>query len=138
MSPIFDKRIRGGCSNRRPDIFFDCLTHVVFGEVDENGHGSEQYCSCENKRCMEIFTSCGSRPAVFVRFNPDGYEDARGRKHPSCFKVHKAVGVPIVREAKVWADRLNVFKERLLHHVSTIPDRELTVEHLYYDGFHRV
>ena len=136
VSPVFDKKIYGGCSLRRPDIFFDCLTHVVVGEVDENGHNTEGYCSCENRRLMLLFTDCGDRPIVFVRINPDGYTDAHDTTHPSCFKYHETSGVPMVRDESVWSDRLAVFHDRLRHHIATIPERELTVEHLYYDGFH--
>ncbi len=67
---IFDKKIEGGCSRRRPDAFIDRLTHSIVLECDEYGHrGYDEI--CENKRIMEIFEDLGSRPIVFLRFNPD-------------------------------------------------------------------
>lgn len=40
----FNRTIKGGCSARKPDIFVDALTHVMFGEVDEDGHNTKEYC----------------------------------------------------------------------------------------------
>jgi len=134
----YDRALAGGCSARRPDTFLECYTHGVFEETDETQHDTEAYCSCENKRMMQLFEDAGSRPIVFVRFNPDAYTDCHGVRHPSCFKYHRTSGVPIIRDVKVWEKRLQVLKERLLHHVNTVPDREVTVEHLFYDGFHDV
>ena len=69
---IFDKKIAGGCSRFRPDIFLDCLTHSLIIEVDENQHESYE-AICENKRLMTLFVDLGERPVVLIRFNPDGY-----------------------------------------------------------------
>jgi len=132
----YDRTLAGGCSARRPDTFLECYTHGVFEETDETQHDTEKYCSCENKRMMQLFEDAGSRPIVFVRFNPDAYTDSHGVRHPSCFKYHKRLGVPVIRDQAVWEARLAVLKERLLYHVATIPEREVTVEHLFYDGFH--
>ena len=32
---VFDKKIDGGCSKRRPDAFIDLLTHALIIECDE-------------------------------------------------------------------------------------------------------
>lgn len=81
-------------------------------------------------------TRPGERPIVFVRFNPDAYVDATGGKHASCFKYHKQTGVPIVASKTVWGERLRVLKDRIMFHIDNIPECEVTVEHLYYNGFH--
>ena len=76
---------------------------------------------------------------MVVRFNPDGYTAATGRKAPSLFKYHATIGVPIVRKEAEW----DVRRERLLEvvrgHVSRgvrdgAPAREITVDNLFFDG----
>lgn len=86
---------------------------------------------------MELFLDLGSRPIVFLRFNQDAYIDAKEVKQVSCFKYHKTLQVPYVpvEHKELWATRLEVLRQRLLHHISTIPEKEVTVEHLYYDGY---
>ncbi|GAQ92190.1 hypothetical protein KFL_009420030 [Klebsormidium nitens] len=96
----FDKRLQGGCSARRPDIFVDVYTHTVHSECDEDQHSASNY-SCDNKRLMELFQDAGNRPQVQLRFNPDGFTSADGEKHPSCFKYNK-LGVPVIRNQAIW------------------------------------
>lgn len=119
----------------RPDVFMDCLTHVVVQETNENSHSSYD-CSCENKRLMQLFTDVGDRPIVFVRFNPDAYVDATGGNHATCFKYHKQTGVPIVASKTAWEERLRVLNDRIMFHIVNILECEVTAEHLYYYGFH--
>ena len=69
---ITDKKIDGGCSKRRPDLFLDLGYQVVIVEVDENQH-VDYDCSCENKRIMQISQDINHRPLIFIRFNPDEY-----------------------------------------------------------------
>ncbi len=71
---ICDRRIEGGYSRRRPDLFLDMGSHIVIVEVDENKH-DEYDCTCENKRLMEISQDLNHRHAVMIRFNRDGYVD---------------------------------------------------------------
>ena len=132
----FDRKIQDGCSLRRPDIMIECVTHVVIIEVDENQHFSQE-CSCEDKRHMQIFQDLGNnRPVVFIRFNPDGYKDSHGKRQPSCFKFHQRLSVPIIIDKVVWSNRLQVLKDRIMHHLPNVPSSEVTVEHLFYNGFH--
>jgi EsV-1-7 cysteine-rich motif len=74
----FDRIVAGGCSRRRPDVLLDLGTHSVIVEVDEGGHATDAYCSCEDKRVMELFQDLGNRPLVVIRFNPDAYVDSSG------------------------------------------------------------
>ena len=135
LEVTFDKSA-GGCSKRRPDIAIDCFTHVLINEVDEFGHDTEEYCSCENKRMMQIFEDYGNRPIVFIRMNPDSYVNSKGTKIPSCFSKSKKTGLLQILKPKMWEERLQVIEERIRHHIENIPDREITIEHLYYNGFH--
>jgi len=131
---LFDKTL-GGCSSRRPDIFIDCLTHCVIVEIDETQHDSDDYCSCENKRMMELFQDAGNRPIVFIRFNPDGYKNTLGKKIPSCFKKHKN-GLVVISDKKTWESRVKTLTDRLAYHTTILSEKEVTIEHLYYNGFH--
>jgi hypothetical protein len=74
----YDQMIdRGICGKKRPDFVFDCGTHMIVVEVDENQH--EGYtCECEQVRMINITQSLGMR-TVFIRFNPDKYKPAKGR-----------------------------------------------------------
>jgi len=134
LTVSFDKPIAGGCSARRPDLFVDALTHCVFGEVDEEQHNTSEYCSCENKRMMVLMRDVGMRPCIYVRLNPDAYVDANGVRHPSPFKKTKT-GKLVVADEKEWQTRLNLYRSRLEYHLMTVPEPELQVEHLFYDGF---
>ncbi len=129
----YDSIIDNGCSLRRPDAFVDALTHVVIAEVDEDGHSSDAYCNCEDKRLMMIMQDVGLRPMVVIRLNPDSYKTGNLRK-PSCFK-RGTDGRILIANEKEWSKRLDVFLERFRFHLDNIPTMELTVEHLYYDGF---
>ncbi|GAQ92738.1 hypothetical protein KFL_011150060 [Klebsormidium nitens] len=95
----FDKRLQGGCSGRKPDIFVDLYTHTVHCENDEDQHRNY---TCENKRLMELFRDAGNRPQVQLRFNPDGFTTENGVRHPSCFKYNK-YGVPVIRDQSTMA-----------------------------------
>lgn len=58
------------CSNRRPDLYFELLTHCVIVEVDENQHRGYAT-SCECARISEIVGGIGGKSVVFIRYNPD-------------------------------------------------------------------
>ncbi|GAQ85112.1 hypothetical protein KFL_002190640 [Klebsormidium nitens] len=130
----FDKRLQGGCSARKPDIFVDVYTHTVLCENDEDQHRNY---ACENKRSMELFQDAGNRPQVQLRFNPDGFTSEDGVKHPACFK-YNTFGVPVIRDRVVWAARMDAFLERLTYHLTHVPDRDITIEHMFYDGSKQV
>jgi hypothetical protein len=123
---IFDKQVEDGCSQRRPDVRIDFGTHTVIVECDENQH---QDYSCENKRMMEIFEDCGNRPIVFLRFNPDSYEED-GKKYEGCFKQTKTVGLKV--DKKEFDKRMGKVVERVEHYRRNIPRKEVEIEHFFY------
>ena len=131
----FDKKVQNGCSARRPDVAIDCFTHVVIIEIDENSHKTED-CSCEEKRMMILMQDFGTRPIVFVRFNPDAYVNSKREKIASCFKIKKETGLLQIVSKNKWETRLDVLVERMKFHLNNIPEREMEIEHLYYNGFH--
>jgi hypothetical protein len=125
---VFDKSVDNGCSRRRPDIRLELYTHNIVIEVDENQHGDYDI-SCENKRTMEIFQDLGSRNIVFIRFNPDEYDNVT-----SCWGVNKQ-GICVVKKskAKEWTQRLNELKNKIEYWLVKIPEKEVEIVHLFYD-----
>ena len=69
---IWDRRLDGGeCTDRRPDFIFDCGTHKLILEVDEDQHESYNP-ECELTRMMDLAQSNGIQ-TIFIRYNPDEY-----------------------------------------------------------------
>ncbi len=64
---VHDKKIEGGCSRRRPDLFLDMGSHVVIVEVDENKNDAYDF-TCENKRLTEISQDLNHRCLVMIRW----------------------------------------------------------------------
>jgi hypothetical protein len=60
-------------------------------KFDEESHNTDEYCSSEKKRIIQLMQDVEMRPIVMIRFNLDAN--------------------------------------------TNIPEREVTVEHLYYNGF---
>jgi hypothetical protein len=95
LNVVNDRRIGGGCSEKRPDFFIELLTHVIIVEVDENAHISYAPI-CENKRVMELSEDIGHRPMVLIRFNPDANSSS-----PSCWG-YDGNGLAVVKKSR-WA-----------------------------------
>jgi hypothetical protein len=68
----YDKTIDTSCSLHRPDIVYDCGTHMVIIEVDEYEHNSKTQ-DCEISRMKQITYSYYC-PCIFIRYNPDNKE----------------------------------------------------------------
>ena len=120
---IFNKKVEGGCSLKRPDVRIECYTHTIVIECDEEQHKNT---SCEEKRMMEIFQDLGSRPLVLLRFNPDKYDDQEG-----CFKTTKAGGLSLNK--KEWNERIKLLIEKIDLHLKKVPEKEIIVEHFFYN-----
>ena len=130
---IYNKQIEGGCSDHRPDIFIDCLTHSVIIEVDEHQHkrGNSYSTRCEIRRLNELFTSLADRPIVFIRFNPDSYTNKSGKIIKSCFEYTEDKGLP--KANKTLQTRLKKLKEEININIKKVPNINITTIKLYYD-----
>ena len=135
---VSDRRIPGGCSRRRPDIFVDLGTHVLIVEVDERQHDVYDT-SCERRRMMELFTDVGRRPVVFLRFNPHKYVDARDTVVPTPWTKDPKTGKPRVtpRRQEEWDARVDKLCARIQYWTTLdgFPEKEVTSELLFYDGW---
>ena len=127
LNVVNDRRICGGCSNRRPDIFIELLTHVIIVEVDENAHILYDLI-CENKRMMQLSEDIGHRPMVLIRFNPDGNSSS-----PSCWG-YDGNGHSVIKKKQAvnWQTRLAVLKATIGFWLTTIPDKTVEFIKLFY------
>ena len=132
LSWISDKKITDGCSKRRPDLFLDLGYQIIIIEVDENQH-VDYDCSCENKRIMELSQDIGHKPIVFIRFNPDDYEENE-IVIKSCWGINKK-GIYVVKKLKEWDKRLNTLKEQIKYwiHPDNITTKTVETIQLFYD-----
>lgn len=128
MKIRFDRKIDGGCSRKKPDIFIDCLTHVIIGELDENEHNKYKEI-CENKRIMELFQDAGNRPVVVLRLNPDSYYKD-DEKYDSCFSYTKSGTICV--DKKEWEKRMKLFTWHLDSWLTHIPKKEVTIRKFFY------
>lgn len=128
----FDKRIDGGCSGRRPDMFLDLLTHTIHVEIDEHDH-IDRESTCESAKITGTFVDLAERPMVLIRLNPDKYSDVNGKKVGSCFKYHKTTGACMIRDKKELSMRQETLISRLRYWMSgyNIPDKSISIEHHY-------
>ena len=131
---VTDKRIRDGCSGKRPDLLLDLGYQVIIVEIDENQHESYD-CSCENKRLMLLSQDVGHRPMVFIRFNPDDYLNG-DKKVTSCWSLNQ-LGVCTVKKTKMkeWNERLEVLNTQIAYWTNPDNKTEKTIEivQLFYD-----
>ena len=122
--PLTHNKTVGGCSKRRPDWFIDMGTHIVVIECDENQHFNY---SCENKRMMELFQDFGNRPIIFIRFNPDKCIE----RPIECFGYTESN--VIFANEKEWSFRSKVLLEKIKEHLTVIPEKECTIEYLFFN-----
>jgi hypothetical protein len=133
---ITDKKVRDGCSRRRPDLLLDMGEQILIIEIDENQH-NDYDCSCENKRLMEISQDLGHRPIIFIRFNPDEYYVGEN-KIQSCWGYDKK-GICKIKSKYIdeWNVRLIILKQQIEYWTNPInkTNKILEVIQLYFDNF---
>lgn len=114
---LYDEMVeKGECGKERPDFAWDCGTHWVVLEVDEDQHKDRQeYCECA--RMVNISQSFGGLPVVFLRYNPDSYVYLDRSRHPSSSK------------------RMKVVEEWLTHVRESVPEHYLSFVKLFFDGY---
>jgi hypothetical protein len=134
LSWVSDKTVSDGCSKRRPDLLLDLAYQIIIVEIDENQH-IDYDCSCENKRIMELSQDLGHRPIIFIRFNPDEYDD-NGHNISSCWGIDKK-GLCVIKKSKMveWNKRLNALEGQINYWINPSNKTDKTVEiiQLFYD-----
>ena len=134
MTWISDKRVIDGCSRRRPDLLLDLGYQVIIIEVDENQH-MDYDCSCENKRLMELSKDVGHRNIVFIRFNPDDYQDRNEKKVKSCWIANKTNGLLVITNKTIaeWKARLLCLQEQVQYWIDNKSGKMIETVQLFYD-----
>lgn len=119
---FYNKEIVCGTSKKKPDWMIDLHSRFIILECDENGHLSTKYI-CENKRMMALFQDAGCRPGVFIRMNPDKFEDK------CCFDIdHKGN----IKPTSTWETRKLILRDTIQKYLDKEPEKEITVEYLFY------
>jgi hypothetical protein len=77
---VHDKLVDTDCGRERPDIRYDCATHHVIVEVDEDQHRDRAF-ACEQTRMAKIIQALGGA-VTFIRYNPDKYTSVGMRRDP--------------------------------------------------------
>lgn len=67
---------------------------------------------------MELSQDLGHRPIIFIRFNPDDYNN-NGINVTSCWGRNKK-GISVVKKTKKneWTERLNILKEQITYWIN--------------------
>lgn len=120
----FDKIVEGGCSNKRPDIAIDFGSHCLMIEIDEHRHMNYE---CEHKRMLQLYEDIGFRNIVFLRFNPDEYQEDKKYGSPFEYSVTGAIHID--------NDEFNRRMEKLIVRIrahQSAPIEPFTVEYLFY------
>ncbi len=113
---LYDEKVgTGECGKERPDFAWDCGTHWLVLEVDEDQHEDrKEWCECT--RMVNIAGSFGM-PTVYLRYNPDSYKPLKGRAQAPFLKR--------VDELVRWITYLK----------QTPPTAFVSVLKLYFDGW---
>jgi hypothetical protein len=127
---VADKKVKDGCSKRRPDLLLDLGSHIIIVEVDENKH-TDYDCSCERKRLMELSQDLHHRPIVFIRFNPDSYTNEEGIEVKSCWKMNK-MGVMQITKHKEWEERIESLKKQIQYWIDNTTEKTVEIIELFY------
>ena len=145
---IFDKtvgmRLIGGRSTReRPDARTTVADRVLIVEVDEYSHRGYG-CASERAREESFFLQFKGKTVIMIRFNPDGYVDYDGKRHPSCFTPpSKEIGEVHVhpKQAAQWEHRLETLAAAMRTALDPsipvpppAPNRHIHVVELFYDN----
>ena len=128
----FNKQVKGGYSNRRPDAYKEFDKYVLIVETDENGHAGYDL-PCDESRNNELWQDFKNKKLVFIRFNPDSYKNNKGKKIPSPWKKNlKGTKVDPNYELE-WEDRLIKLQDKIQYWLDNEPEKTYTVDYLFYD-----
>ena len=126
---VVDKKVKDGCSKRRPDLLLDMGSHIIIVEIDEHRH-IDYDSSCEHKRLMEISQDVGHRSIIFIRFNPDSYRIGN-KLITSCWTVNKT-GTVTIKKKKEWKERLCSLNDQIQFWITNITEKTVEIVELFY------
>ena len=84
---------------------------------------------------MELSHDVGYKSIIFIRFNPDDYEENEIVIN-SCWGLDKK-GICVIKKSKSkeWSQRLNALKEQIIYwiHPDNITTKTIEIIQLFYD-----
>ena len=130
---VADKKVKDGCSSRRPDLLLDMGSHIIIIEIDENQHINYDS-TCELKRINQLSEDLGFRPVIYIRFNPDSYIKKGNIKEKSCWMTNKQ-GIFVVNsdQNNFWKKRLDVLEENIKTCIEKTTENLIETIHLFFD-----
>jgi hypothetical protein len=124
---IIDKKINGGCSDRKPDLIIDCFTHIINIEIDEEQHKHKSYTpECVENRYNELFSDFADRPFICIRFNPDKYIIGKNI-YKGCFTNKTTIN------NEEFNKRIQILINEIKYNKENIPNELFTIKYLFYD-----
>lgn len=131
---IFNKPIKNIQYNYRPDILLNLETHIIIIEVDEHQHSLYDE-DQEDKRVFDIHDALNNKKMVFIRFNPDSYQDKDNNfiKSPWIYnKMNLQISSnKIIQEE--WNKRLNILNNNIKNYIDNISDKNIEFIKLFYN-----
>lgn len=109
---VWDKKIKGGISLRRPDLFGKLKDKNIILECQESHH-TRDIPICVNRRKMELSQDVKHEPTVIIYFNPDSYINEENKRIPSCWSITKETGMLKVSNKNNWEERLKKLNETI-------------------------
>lgn len=132
---LYDKTLPHACaSKRRPDILPDRGDRVFIIEIDEDQHRGYDS-TCEEQRVNDLFTDCGSKPMVFIRFNPDAYKNSAGITVKSSFIISKT---GVVKPTKYFNTRIAELRAIVEAHFYEPLTEPVKILNLFFDGYEQI
>jgi hypothetical protein len=82
---------------------------------------------------MELSQDVGHRPIVFIRFNPDDYNDINGNKIKSCWKLNK-LGIMCIEKTKndEWKGRITKLNQQIQYWIDNPNEKMVEIVELFY------
>jgi hypothetical protein len=82
---------------------------------------------------MELSQDLGHRPIIFIRFNPDDYED-NGINITSCWGQNKN-GICVIKKIKndEWNNRLTILENQINYWIQNTTNKTVEIIQLFYD-----
>ena len=84
---------------------------------------------------MELSKDVEYRPIIFIRFNPDCYENKDGAKIKSCWSINKSTGLCYIQKSKEneWNKRLDFLKEIINKWLFKNSEKTIEIIKLFYN-----
>ena len=129
---IWDKKIAGGTSKKRPDLFLNLVDKVIIIECNENKHSSYDN-DYHDIKTQQLSKDINYKPMLNVNFNPDGYTDKFGKKIKSCWTTIRKTGKIEISDTEEWNKRLEDLGDTVEYWLENYFEDTIKIIELFYD-----